>query len=459
MSLFGKILAFLNILGAAGLVVMASMDFAARQVWGYNRFRHELVLNGLPLSDTEQAANEAVVADLFGPDSLSKVFRQPVEGSPVKTQLEEVSRVKADLDAKLQAAAASKRGQTHLLARILLPLADNHVEREQLLSARYWLATDAQAAAFKERYAEAFRTAVKPPPADDPVKPTFEAAFQAAVRAKGGMPSVAFTNALVKALPGERDKAKDANLDAVYNATFDDQLKQLTGRYADLFAAATKGPTAKGVAAQGPPVEAQKAFIARLLFGLCLFRAEANAAQDPALKGLAPDTEAFGAKLAETKTYRDMVNRVFVVCGLRKGLDAISSRSVALRQLALDLLGTLAQERQDFVADHAVVVAQLRSQLWSGRLQRELEDKAESERKLTVQKELVKKRQRDVALLTDDLSALRDQTARQTKALKELSKDLLDRRLAARDLIRKAIENERLIRRLEEKIRELESEK
>src|SRR5436305_12465925 len=49
MSLFGKVLAFLNVLGVLGLAALASMDYARRQAWAYAVFRHDLVVDGLPL--------------------------------------------------------------------------------------------------------------------------------------------------------------------------------------------------------------------------------------------------------------------------------------------------------------------------------------------------------------------------------------------------------------------------
>ena len=49
MSLFGKILALLNIFGALGLVYVSMLDYGKRQSWAYSYYRHELVLNGLPL--------------------------------------------------------------------------------------------------------------------------------------------------------------------------------------------------------------------------------------------------------------------------------------------------------------------------------------------------------------------------------------------------------------------------
>ena len=485
MSLFGKILAILNIFGAAGLVYLATMDYSKRQAWAYNRLRNEIILTGLPLDDAEQAPNGATVVGLFGDYSLGLIFK-PVGGDPVRTQLQEVGRVKDKLDAKILAAEKDKRTQTLLLARILLPLADDHLEREQLLACRWHLATEPTAAAFKKRYLDAFREAVKPPPAGEEKPMTFEQAFRTAVRAQGGQPSEAFTSLLVKALPDDRAKAKGVDIAKVFDDVAETQRQQLVSRYGSLFATALTGPVPgavkkaadaadaqeaagkqltddqkKLVAEKRRPIEAQKAYVAQLLTGLCLFLAEdaidANPTLAPRVQPLPHDGAAYGQALVDSNVYRNMIKRVQVVCGLRAALDAFTADTVVLRKLAEGLDATVAEERQQFVADHTVIVEQIRQR--AALLQQELAHKAESERKLTVQEELVKKRKVDVKQAEDEYAELRSKTAESAAALRKITQDLLNDRVKNRDLIRLAEESEKAIRELEKKIRELESER
>ena len=126
MSLFGKILALLNIFGACGLVVCAMLDYGKRQTWAYSYYRHELVFNGLPLSPEERDAENHPLVDRLGEELSSEIFKD-LGGNPVVTQVQEVERIKTILDAKIEA-GQSKSAQAYTLARILLPLADNYRE-------------------------------------------------------------------------------------------------------------------------------------------------------------------------------------------------------------------------------------------------------------------------------------------------------------------------------------------
>ena len=177
----------------------------------------------------------------------------------------------------------------------------------------------------------------------------------------------------------------------------------------------------------------QKTAVAHLLFGLCLFLADDK-----------PDTA----------IYDSQVKRMLVVCGLKAGLDAISDRAVVLRKLDDYLAATVAEERYYFLADHAALVEEIRQR--AALIQTELDLKAENERKLGIQEELVKKRLLDVKQHKEELEESRAETAKKVKELRELSQDLLSKRVEARDVIRDTQAAEKKIRELEKQIIELE---
>jgi hypothetical protein len=467
MTLFGKILALFNALGAVGLVFLAFLDYGKRQTWAYSLVRHELVLTGLPIDEKEETSTGAPIADLLGQDTLGKIFKEV--GDPVATQLQEVERVHGQIDSRIQAAATNKRAQTVLLARILLPFADNHIDREQLLICRGELADDAKGAAFKKRYLDAFRQALLPPPPPEEPRP-FPEAFRAALRAQGGMSSEAFTNMIVKALPDDAKKAAGVNIDKVYEDAFEAQRAQMEARYRGLFDDALEGPVpavvVKGAEAipiadaRKRAIEAQKTAIARLLFGLCMFQTEEAVDSNPELqkaalfKGLPRDSLGFRQRLAYTSTFGNQLKRVYIVCGLRAGLGAVTDRTAVLRKLTDYVEGAILADRQQFVADHAALVEQIRYQ--ATLVQQELASKTENERKLTLQEEQVKKRERDVKQHKEEYDKSKEQTAKKMTELKDLSGKLLEDRLKARDLIRLSLESEKTIRELERQIIELE---
>ena len=65
MSLFGKILAVLNIFGAAAFVYFAFADFAKRESWAYTNYVYDVVVAGLPLDETEKDNRENPVVNIL----------------------------------------------------------------------------------------------------------------------------------------------------------------------------------------------------------------------------------------------------------------------------------------------------------------------------------------------------------------------------------------------------------
>jgi hypothetical protein len=472
MSLFGKILAVLNIFGAIGLIVVASMDYAKRQAWAQAQFQLDLILEGLPLDEQQRTSNDERTVDLLGEEPLRQLFAAAGGSNPVRTQVEEVGRVQRLLDGQLQPLQGNVQAQTHLLAVMLLPLADNSLDREHLLSCRSWLATPELAATHKRRYLAAFREATRPPAAGEEPKP-FDEAFRTALRLQGGLPSELFTSMLLKALSDDPKKAAGANIDATYDSVLQAQRQMLDNRLKELFVSALQGPSAQSLSEQGQAgggqgqretaSRNQRMAIARLIFGLCTFMAQealkdpSQLQAEPALQGVPPGSTEFAIRLVSTKAYQAQLQRCLVVCGLRDGLDAISERTGVLRRMNDYLVGTMSDEEQLFVADHAHQIEEIKKR--AALLQMELAQKSESERKLALQQELVKKRQSHIKLLEDEYKDLRAKTAEKATELAKLSESLLEDRVKARDLIRKTEETYQVLRNLEGKLRELENKR
>jgi hypothetical protein len=158
MSMLGKILAILNVLAAAGFFYLASQVWAQRLQWEDAALQHDLMANGLPV-DEEDKDREGFpkFKDLRAP-LLKKLF----SSDPVKTQKEEVERLRKKLlarldDTNLPGTKAQK------LARILVPLADEGEDRLRL----YKRVMDATVTTPKEeelqqRFDDTFNAAVSP---------------------------------------------------------------------------------------------------------------------------------------------------------------------------------------------------------------------------------------------------------------------------------------------------------
>jgi hypothetical protein len=132
MSTLGKVLAFVNVLGAIVLAALAALDYGKRQQWAYAVFRSDLVINGLPVDDDQRdAEGRPIVRELGDPKDPGQTLKELFPSNPVATQVEEVQRVRQLLDNKI-GQAGDEAAQTKLRARILLPLVETVGDRERL---------------------------------------------------------------------------------------------------------------------------------------------------------------------------------------------------------------------------------------------------------------------------------------------------------------------------------------
>jgi hypothetical protein len=98
MSILGKVLAVFNILMAlAAFFYFFPTDWGTRHSWAHSDFRHELVLDGLPVNDEVKDTEGHVLKDKISDADLKQIFPG---GNPVRTQMEEIERVRRELQQK-----------------------------------------------------------------------------------------------------------------------------------------------------------------------------------------------------------------------------------------------------------------------------------------------------------------------------------------------------------------------
>src|ERR1700735_4856733 len=97
MSLYGKILAVLNIFGAAAFVYFAFADFAKRESWAYTNYVYDVIVTGLPIGDTEKEKPKNPIVGNLSEETKKEWFGADL----VSTQVEEVDRIKTLVNAKL----------------------------------------------------------------------------------------------------------------------------------------------------------------------------------------------------------------------------------------------------------------------------------------------------------------------------------------------------------------------
>jgi hypothetical protein len=138
MSIFGKVLAILNVLAAFGLAYAALLDWTQRQSWAYAVYRMDFPIKGLPVDQDEIDTDGHRRIDNISDTTIQEVFKQVggLEGTTTplpedKTQLREVKRVHDKLKSEIdrQPNDAAKREK---LKSVLLPLANTVSERQKL---------------------------------------------------------------------------------------------------------------------------------------------------------------------------------------------------------------------------------------------------------------------------------------------------------------------------------------
>jgi hypothetical protein len=138
MSTLGKILAVFNVLAIAGFLVLAGKDRGLQQQWTYSAFRHQLLIDGLPIDpadDTGRLPGQHVV-DQLTPEMLKDVFAQAaggeLGGQPTRTLVEELDRVYGKCEANVRELPPGQ--QRIKLRQYLAVLARTQGERQELLA-------------------------------------------------------------------------------------------------------------------------------------------------------------------------------------------------------------------------------------------------------------------------------------------------------------------------------------
>jgi hypothetical protein len=472
MSLYGKILAVLNIFGAAAFVYFAFADFAKRETWAYTNYVYDVVVAGLPLDATEKDNRENPVVNYLTDETKTEWFG----ADKVSTQVEEVDRVNAAVNAKVDALAADPPKQTVELARILTPFAQHNDEREYLIALTTYLATPEGEARLNKRLHDAFPAAVQAyQTRPDALK--FPQAFEEACRALGGPPARTFELTFLKLLPAKpertfeaavveaqkiaadpknaeqeahnraeaflrslrddpkaklrnlRDDAAKNNdtLDAVFNLTVTAVHDQLKGQLDELFDEARNGP--KSLSSPGERLrDIQRFAIAHLLFNMVDVLQAPNAGPAAAASAYA---------------------RVLAVVGLTADLREIDNQAALLQHIGEELDGERMLERGEFTAAHRASLEELQGRAVV--LHDALDLLARKKEALAQEEAIVRKRQEDVKQYEVDLAAARTKTEEQIIDLRKQSDALLDLRLQGRDALGENLNLERQIRALENK--------
>jgi hypothetical protein len=190
----------------------------------------------------------------------------------------------------------------------------------------------------------------------------------------------------------------------------------------------------------------QKIGIARLLLGLCVYTSEEAVAADPARDPR--------LQLADTPTFKQAVQRVYIVCGVRNSLNLLAERANEVRRLADYVLGSTTLERTQFINDHASLIEQVRDQ--AALVQTEQKLLNENKDRLTSAEEVVNLRTSEIAQIEKDLKTAQAETDEEIRKLRDKSEQVLKLRQKVRDAITDNQKGERRIGELEKQARSLD---
>jgi hypothetical protein len=412
MSIFGKILAGLNIFAVVGALVLMGMNYVKRQNWQYAVFRQDLMINGLPLDNTQTDELQQPLVDKIGPNTKKELFGQT---AAVATQKEELDRVQGELRKQIQA-AGDKKKQIYELARILTPMADTNEQRRAWIACQNHLRNDNTFAALKNRLLDAHTAATAPQQGQRRAKP-YEERFHDALAATFRDPPGPFAEAFAAIM---KDDPKQ-NFDVVLEKALDKQLAQLQDQFDQMFRTAWSG----GEGVQPGGAAQQKRTIARLLFNMV--EVTGSGAQpdlsDPAYK------------------------RFFIVVGVKAAVEAVNDQAALLQTLTFETQAERLRERNLFALEHRKAVDLV------------LEKKAEvdqhayllnlKKKEREVHETALARRREDVKKYEETLAQERRQTVQNLQQLRTLSERLFAERLQLRQTSDDNQKLEKQIRALE----------
>jgi hypothetical protein len=405
MSLFGKILAIVNILAIVGVLALFSMNYNQRLKWQYEVFLGDLRINGLPIDDKEIDAQNRIAKEEISPKAQQDLFKQASPSTAVVTQKDEVARVRRELDNQIQT-AADKNKQIAVLARILAPMSDTIEQHRQMLAYQTHL-TDEKFPALKARLLAAHTAAtVKREGQAKPYEERFHDALAAVFTDPPGPFAEAFL-AVMKVDPNtDPNKALEQSLD--------NQLTQLRSQFEQMFS---------NSALQ------QRSSIARLLLNMV------EVLKQPSEEKGTPD-------LAADPAYR----RFFAVVGVKAGVEAVNEQASRLQNLAFEAGAERQRERNLFAAEHGKLVDLVRAKKadidehnYVLNLRKKEKDAHET---------IVDRRKKEVKDYEEALAAERRKTVQRLQELRTQSTQLFDERVKLRENSEKNQKLEKQIRAL-----------
>ena len=419
MSLLGKILAILNILAVFGTLAVMGMFYGQRLAWEHAVYRQDLMLKGLPVSDKETGPMQQLSVDLLDEPTQKALFGGT---NPVKTQEEEVKRIKGLLDSKISSAGDKKR-QIVVLARILTPMSVTREQWEQMIAYQTYLGDKDAYQRLQERLGQADAAAKQAAKQARPIP--YEQAFNEALGAQFSDPPGVLGEEVLAILKANQNLKPEQALEQ----SLDKHLSQLSTQYNQMFndvLTAGNAEKTNNAAANSH----HRRVVARLLFNMV----------EPLLEGQA----AGNLDLMGNPAYK----RFIMVVGVQAAVEAVNDQAMVLQNIADEVALERPKERSLFAVEHRKeldLVMEKRAEL-----ERHQALLARKQKESASHADNLRKRRLDVDYYQKQLAEARSETAKDLKQLRGMSDALHEESIKLRD-------NTAANQKLEKEIRTLET--
>jgi hypothetical protein len=332
---------------------MALMVYAKRTAWQYSNYRHQVAIDGLPITDADvddDNFNRARDLGSLTGSTLADLF----PNNPVSTQVQEVERVKKIIDTKVT--ALSENPQIGLLATTLVPLADSAAQREYLLTIQTLCNDAASFQKMQEAMKAAYPRAVESFNKSKDPQRTFARELALALRLPGPIPVFdentppdgieilvnndprgPFEDAFARAIQPEA--AAPPNVTKNFDEAFTEAVEAVRG---DL-KARLDGAFKEALSGQASLSQEQRRHaIARLLVAL-----EDSIPKDTAAPDDPINTDAFNSL---------PFIRVLKVIGVRAMAAELNNQAVQLTHISEEYDRMIVQDRTNFAMAHATLI-------------------------------------------------------------------------------------------------------
>lgn len=449
MSLLGKIFAFLNILGVAGVLVMGMMTYSKKTAWANANAQQLLRLEGLPLNEQDLDKN----GNLKLPNLNEANVKAVVPGPVVLTQVAEVQRVHGLVQGHLEKFEATP-DKLLALVGVLKPFAQEYGRYSDLVLMERGLGgvardpneANQQRTALKtqlSQIAEQAETLVKNPPKDAVrTNRTYDEAFREFAHVQRTGAKDPFVEAYLAARTAAQTEGKPTDFESVYTASLNRLLTEAQAELESHYQSALSGKmvTRDGTSPSAGPA-LQRFFIVRYLYNI------APVADPEGMKGgtwAPPAIERVVGIVGLENFPAAILDQAARIGVLTQTLEAESNLP---NTVSVEVIKQLNRDRLDFANQHRQMLDYLKE---LSAVVKERQDRVAAAEKVANDQEALAAASKK---LNEDLDAIlkvaRTDVSKELEVIRALSKSLLEVRLKARDAAEYNQKLEQEIRRLE----------